>query len=162
MRRDEQRLNDILDALDWIAKVVAGLTEAEFLADETRCYAVAQRLTVVGEAVARLTPESRRATTLFRGRTSWGSVTSWSTNISASIGRLSGRPRSTTRQSCGSRSRRFYASSFPNRLAGADFAVIGSNLSFECYGLETVLSTLQGSTFSAPSPRSIRAQQNSV
>jgi uncharacterized protein with HEPN domain len=57
MRRDQQRLNDMLEALDWIAKAISGRTEAEFLADETLCYAVAQRLTVIGEAVARLTPE---------------------------------------------------------------------------------------------------------
>ncbi len=56
MRRDLQRLNDILEALDWIAKAISGRTETEFLADETLCYAVAQRLTVIGEAVARLTP----------------------------------------------------------------------------------------------------------
>ena len=49
MRRDEQRLSDILDALDWIAKAVSGRTEDEFVADETLCYAVAQRLTTVGE-----------------------------------------------------------------------------------------------------------------
>jgi uncharacterized protein with HEPN domain len=35
MRRDDQRLNDILEALDWIAKAVAGRTEADFLADDT-------------------------------------------------------------------------------------------------------------------------------
>jgi uncharacterized protein with HEPN domain len=57
MRRDGQRLNDILEALDWIAKAVAHRTETEFLADETLCYAIAQRLTVIGEAVARLTPQ---------------------------------------------------------------------------------------------------------
>lgn len=57
MRRDEQRLSDILDALDWIVRAIAGRTEASFVADETLCYAVAQRLTTVGEAVARLTPE---------------------------------------------------------------------------------------------------------
>jgi len=57
MRRDRQRLNDILEALDWIAKAIAGRTEAEFLADETLCYAVAQKLTIAGEAVARLSPE---------------------------------------------------------------------------------------------------------
>jgi uncharacterized protein with HEPN domain len=50
-------LIDILEALDWIAKVVFGRTEAEFVADETLCYAVAQRLTTIGEAVARLSPE---------------------------------------------------------------------------------------------------------
>jgi hypothetical protein len=57
MRRDDQRLSDILEGLDWIARVVLGKSEAEFLADETLCYAVAQRLTVIGEAVARLSPE---------------------------------------------------------------------------------------------------------
>ena len=57
MRRDEQRLNDILEALDWIAKAISGRTEADFLADETLCYAVAQKLTIIGEAVARLSPE---------------------------------------------------------------------------------------------------------
>jgi uncharacterized protein with HEPN domain len=57
MRRDEQRLSDILTALDWITKVVSGRTEDDFVADETLCYAVAQRLTTVGEAVARLSPE---------------------------------------------------------------------------------------------------------
>ena len=57
MRRDQQRLNDILGALDWIAKAVSGRTEADFLADETLCYAVAQKLTIIGEAVTRLSPE---------------------------------------------------------------------------------------------------------
>ncbi|MGD0498467.1 MAG: HepT-like ribonuclease domain-containing protein [Bryobacteraceae bacterium] len=56
MRRDQQRLRDILDALDWIAKAIAGRSETEFLADETLCYAIAQRLTVIGEAAARLSP----------------------------------------------------------------------------------------------------------
>jgi uncharacterized protein with HEPN domain len=59
MRRDEQRLSDILEALDWIAKAVTGRTEDGFVADETLCYAVAQRLTTVGEAVARLSPEMK-------------------------------------------------------------------------------------------------------
>jgi uncharacterized protein with HEPN domain len=37
MRRDRERLNDVLEALDWIAKAIIGLTEAEFLANETLC-----------------------------------------------------------------------------------------------------------------------------
>lgn len=57
MRRDQQRLSDILKALEWIAKSTDKLTEAEFVGNETLCYAVAQRLTVIGEAVARLTPD---------------------------------------------------------------------------------------------------------
>jgi uncharacterized protein with HEPN domain len=57
MRRDRQALSDIRDALDWIAKAMTGKAEVDFLADETLCYAVAQRLTIVGEAVASLGPE---------------------------------------------------------------------------------------------------------
>ena len=57
MRRDQQRLADIGESLDWIARAIAGRTEADFLGDETLCYAVAQKLTIVGEAVARLSPE---------------------------------------------------------------------------------------------------------
>jgi uncharacterized protein with HEPN domain len=49
MRRDRQRLIDILEALGWIAKTVALRTEAEFIGDEMVCYAVAQKLTIVGE-----------------------------------------------------------------------------------------------------------------
>jgi uncharacterized protein with HEPN domain len=56
MRRDQQRLTDILEALDWIRKAIVGRTETDFFADETLCYAVAQKLTIVGEAVARLSP----------------------------------------------------------------------------------------------------------
>ncbi len=41
MRRDRQRLHDIVDALDSIAKMISGRTEADFLGDETLCYAVA-------------------------------------------------------------------------------------------------------------------------
>jgi uncharacterized protein with HEPN domain len=57
MRRDRQRLNDILEALEWIARAIAGRTETDFLADETLCYAVAQKLTIIGEAVTRLSAE---------------------------------------------------------------------------------------------------------
>ncbi len=56
MRRDQQRLTDILEALDWIARAITGKAEADFLADALLCYAVAQKLTIVGEAVARLSP----------------------------------------------------------------------------------------------------------
>ena len=59
MRRDRQRLSYSLEALDWIPKAIAGRTEDESVADETFCHAVAQRLTILGEAVARLSPEFR-------------------------------------------------------------------------------------------------------
>jgi uncharacterized protein with HEPN domain len=59
MRRDQQRLWDILEALDSIPRIIGDHTEVSFLADETLCFAVSQRLTVVGEAAARLTPDLR-------------------------------------------------------------------------------------------------------
>jgi len=59
MRRDQQRLNDILEALDWIAKAIDGRKEADFLADETLCYAVAQKLTIIGEVRAHYRTGSR-------------------------------------------------------------------------------------------------------
>jgi uncharacterized protein with HEPN domain len=65
MRRDRQRLHDILEALEWIARAISGRTEADFLQDETLCYAVAQKLTIIGEAVARLgTDLTRRHTSV--------------------------------------------------------------------------------------------------
>lgn len=60
MRRDEQRLIDILEAPEWIGRALSARTEADFLTDETLCYAVAQRLTTAGEAVARLSPGIKR------------------------------------------------------------------------------------------------------
>jgi uncharacterized protein with HEPN domain len=43
MRRDRQRLLDILEALDSLARIIAGRSETEFLSDEAACYAAAQR-----------------------------------------------------------------------------------------------------------------------
>jgi uncharacterized protein with HEPN domain len=57
MRRDAERLQDILEALDSVAQIIAGRTEAEFLSNTILCYAVAHRLTVVGEAAGRISRE---------------------------------------------------------------------------------------------------------
>ena len=35
MRRDQQRLQDMLEALDSVARMISGHAETEFLADET-------------------------------------------------------------------------------------------------------------------------------
>jgi uncharacterized protein with HEPN domain len=35
MRRDRERLDDILESPDWIARALDGLTEQKFLSDET-------------------------------------------------------------------------------------------------------------------------------
>ena len=48
MRRDHQRLVDILDALDSLARMIDGRTESEFLSNETLCYAVAQEVDSCG------------------------------------------------------------------------------------------------------------------
>jgi uncharacterized protein with HEPN domain len=50
MRRDNQRLQDILDGLDSVARMIDGKTETDFLRDELVFYAVARGLTVVCEA----------------------------------------------------------------------------------------------------------------
>ena len=54
MRRDLQRLQDMLEALDSVTAMMGGRSEADFLQNDTLRYAVAHRLTVVGEAAARL------------------------------------------------------------------------------------------------------------
>lgn len=59
MRREEQRLYDILDALDSVARIIGGITESEFLGTEVIHLAVAQQLTVVGEAAAGLSRDLR-------------------------------------------------------------------------------------------------------
>jgi uncharacterized protein with HEPN domain len=51
MRRDLQRLQDILEALESVTIMMGGCSEADFLQNDTLRYAVAHRLTVVGEAV---------------------------------------------------------------------------------------------------------------
>jgi uncharacterized protein with HEPN domain len=48
MRRDCQRLHDIVEALVWVTIAIEGRTEHQFNGDETLRYAIAQRLTVVG------------------------------------------------------------------------------------------------------------------
>ncbi len=62
MRRDEQYLQDILDASEAVERYLAGLNRAGFLADELRRDAVARRLTIVGEAATRVSvPVRNRA-----------------------------------------------------------------------------------------------------
>src|SRR5687768_3004669 len=57
MRRDRQWLEDVVQILDSLEVAIAGHTESDFLADENFRFAVAQRLTVVGEAANRVTAE---------------------------------------------------------------------------------------------------------
>ena len=57
MRRDQERLRDVVEALESVSKLIQGKTMDDFVADDAVCYAVAQRLTVVGEAISRISPE---------------------------------------------------------------------------------------------------------
>jgi uncharacterized protein with HEPN domain len=54
LRRDELFLADMVAAADAISAFVAGSNEAEFIANDLLRSAVLQKLTVIGEAAARL------------------------------------------------------------------------------------------------------------
>jgi uncharacterized protein with HEPN domain len=57
MRPERLYLQDIVEAADAIQSFLAGLTEAEFLRDDLIRSAVLQKLTIIGEAAARLPAE---------------------------------------------------------------------------------------------------------
>jgi uncharacterized protein with HEPN domain len=57
LRRDELYLADIVEAADAISRFIDNVTQDVFLADELCQSAVLQKLTVIGEAAARLSPE---------------------------------------------------------------------------------------------------------
>ncbi len=59
MRRERLYLEDILAAADAIATFIQGENIESFLANLMLRSAVAQQLTVIGEAVARISPEVR-------------------------------------------------------------------------------------------------------
>ncbi len=57
MRHDQLYLADILQAADAIERFLQGVTEEDFMVDELRQSAVLQKLMIIGEAAARLSPE---------------------------------------------------------------------------------------------------------
>jgi len=59
MRTEALCLDDIVDATDAIARFLNSLQKGTFLTDEVRQSAFLQKLIVVGEAAARLSPEFR-------------------------------------------------------------------------------------------------------
>lgn len=61
MRPDDLYLADLLEACEAIERFLQGVGESDFLADEILASAVLQKLSVVGEAAARLSPEFRVA-----------------------------------------------------------------------------------------------------
>ena len=61
MRREHLYLQDIREACDMIQGFVAGLDASAFLASELHKAAILQKLTVIGEAAARLSHAFREA-----------------------------------------------------------------------------------------------------
>ena len=59
MRRDRERILDILEALDSLAQSLQGCEEAEFLSNDLIYSSSAHKLTIVGEAAARMSAEVR-------------------------------------------------------------------------------------------------------
>ncbi|MFO0838146.1 MAG: HepT-like ribonuclease domain-containing protein [Phycisphaerae bacterium] len=59
MRRDDLFLADIVAAADAIAGFIAGRNEAEFVSNDLLRSAVLQKLTVIGEAAARVSQRLR-------------------------------------------------------------------------------------------------------
>jgi uncharacterized protein with HEPN domain len=59
MRRDRERLIDILEALDSLSQILEGCTEMEFMSNDVIFGASAYQLTIVGEAAAGVSAEMR-------------------------------------------------------------------------------------------------------
>jgi uncharacterized protein with HEPN domain len=59
LRRDDLYLADILEAAEAIAGFLAGRNEPQFVGDDLLRSAVLQKLTVIGEAAARVTRQLR-------------------------------------------------------------------------------------------------------
>ncbi len=60
MRRDRERLLDILEALDSLKQIIGNSTEIDFLSNDLLYHAVGRLLTVIGEAASGLSIELRQ------------------------------------------------------------------------------------------------------
>lgn len=61
MRRDESRLQDILEAADHVARHTYGMGREDFLTDTKTQDAVIRRIEIMGEAASRISDEYREA-----------------------------------------------------------------------------------------------------
>ena len=59
MRRDRERILDMLEALDSLAQTIGSCSEGEFFSNDVIFSACAHKLTIVGEAAARISSETR-------------------------------------------------------------------------------------------------------
>ena len=57
MRRDRERILDIMEALDSLARSLVDCKDAEFLSNDLLYSASAHKLTIVGEAASRMSDE---------------------------------------------------------------------------------------------------------
>jgi uncharacterized protein with HEPN domain len=69
MRRDRERLRDMLEALDSLEQIIKDTNKGQFLSSDVRYYAVAQLLTVVGEAASRVSVELKEKFPVVEWRT---------------------------------------------------------------------------------------------
>lgn len=70
MRREDLYLTDILEAADSIERFLNGVTRETFLSDDLLCSAVLHKLTIIGEAAARLPKDFREA----HPQIEWGDI----------------------------------------------------------------------------------------
>jgi uncharacterized protein with HEPN domain len=86
MRSDALYLADIVQAADAIARFVEGMDEPRFVGDDLVRSAVLHKLTVIGEAAARVSGDLRQSHPDVPGPTLSDSATLPSTPTSQSIG----------------------------------------------------------------------------
>src|SRR5690242_15335385 len=71
MRHEASFLKDILAACRKIERITAGTSEDPFLSDEVLPAAILHHLTVIGEAICRLPPNSGIGISKYHGGKSW-------------------------------------------------------------------------------------------
>lgn len=99
MRREALYLSDIIEAAESIAGFVSGITRESFLQSDLVRSGVLHKLTIIGEAAARLQTISGRGTLRSNGLTSSASGTSRSMPTFQSTGRSCGWQRRSRRSS---------------------------------------------------------------
>lgn len=98
MRHEDLYLYDIVEAADAIGRFIAGSSSSEFANDDLTSSAVLQKLSVIGEAAARLSEDFRAKKQTYRGERSSPSVISPFMLISQSTGKWCGAPQAKMRQ----------------------------------------------------------------
>jgi hypothetical protein len=114
MRREPSFLKDILSSCRKIEAIVAATSEDSFLKDEVLTAAVLHHLTVIGEAISRLSVELRERHPEVPWRQSWRYGTGSCMRILIWIGKFSGTRLMAIFLICGGRSSTFWQRIFRN------------------------------------------------